>query len=281
MPVRRPAAGTNHSNESLAVNSRLFVVAVLLAAGLPAAAQEPRKPMPGLVADPASGCKVWAPNPGPQETIGWSGACDAGLVEGAGTMQWFSAGTPNGTYEGTTHNGRYDGRGTLKFADGGMTANGATACRTARAAAPTPAAIAMTATGATAIATAAASSPGRTEAATKARSATTTTWKARAYRRRRPRATRASSISTSPTRPRHPRLLERRPLRWPVAGRQIFPAWRVHRRRPQPLRRRIPRRARQRARHAVVAERQPLRRLLRQRLASRPGDLRARRRTAL
>lgn len=39
-------------------------------------------------ADPATGCKVWNPNPQPNETFTWTGTCKEGFLSGAGVFEW-------------------------------------------------------------------------------------------------------------------------------------------------------------------------------------------------
>ena len=40
----------------------------------------------------SNGCKIWNPNPKPNETVTWSGACVGGFGSGAGVLQWFENG---------------------------------------------------------------------------------------------------------------------------------------------------------------------------------------------
>lgn len=65
-----------------------------------------------------NGCKAWNANPGPGETITWSGACQAGQASGKGTQAWFKDGQPNGKYEGEMRGGRSHGKGTYTWPDG-------------------------------------------------------------------------------------------------------------------------------------------------------------------
>jgi hypothetical protein len=40
----------------------------------------------------ANGCRVWDPNPKPNETVTWTGPCVDGFAEGQGIVQWFQDG---------------------------------------------------------------------------------------------------------------------------------------------------------------------------------------------
>ncbi|MBL8674814.1 MAG: hypothetical protein JNL07_08005 [Rhodospirillales bacterium] len=92
-------------------------LAVVVAALSPATA--PRAQTPGWIADPRTGCRVWNPAPAPDESIDWSGGCDGGLAGGRGVLQWTLKGQPTDRYEGEMRAGRYEGRGAMRFVDGG------------------------------------------------------------------------------------------------------------------------------------------------------------------
>jgi hypothetical protein len=64
-----------------------------------------RSAEPSWIADSVSGCKVWNPNPQPNETIKWSGDCRDGKANGFGTLEWFQSGRKSDIDEFTGANG--------------------------------------------------------------------------------------------------------------------------------------------------------------------------------
>lgn len=72
----------------------------------------------GWSTDAKTGCRVWNSNPEPGETMSWSGACQGGLAQGRGVLQWFKDGRPNGRYEGDYRDGKVNGRGVYTWASG-------------------------------------------------------------------------------------------------------------------------------------------------------------------
>jgi hypothetical protein len=59
----------------------------------------------------SKGCKIWNPNPHPNETITWSGGCANGLAEGEGVLVWFKDGKQESEDKGTFKAGRLEGPG--------------------------------------------------------------------------------------------------------------------------------------------------------------------------
>ena len=57
---------------------------LLLGAAFSASAAEP-----GWIAEPGNGCKVWNPNPQPDESIHWTGGCRDGMADGDGVLTWY------------------------------------------------------------------------------------------------------------------------------------------------------------------------------------------------
>jgi hypothetical protein len=63
------------------------------------------------VVDPKSGCKVWNPHPQPKEAVSWAGACQNGLAQGPGVLQWLKDGVAYERDEGEWREGKQEGRG--------------------------------------------------------------------------------------------------------------------------------------------------------------------------
>jgi hypothetical protein len=117
-----------------------FLVFLAAAAALPVAAQTsrpvpelgtapiprqlPTLPTPGQppsasdeVKDPKTGCGAVMMNAEPSIGITWSGACDYGLAQGKGVLQWTKNGAPTDRYEGEMKEGLYEGQGKLTYAN--------------------------------------------------------------------------------------------------------------------------------------------------------------------
>ena len=72
---------------------------------------------PAWLAD-KNGCRVWDLSPSPGESISWSGACESGLANGKGVLQWFVGGKPGDRFEGEYKAGHMSGHGVLVAANG-------------------------------------------------------------------------------------------------------------------------------------------------------------------
>jgi hypothetical protein len=60
-----------------------------------------------------NGCQVYNPNPQPDETVRWSGACKNGFTDGEGVLEWYVAGRLEERYEGSMRAGWAEGTGTF------------------------------------------------------------------------------------------------------------------------------------------------------------------------
>ena len=82
-------------------------------------APTPGQPPPASdeVKDPKTGCSAVLMNAAPDVGISWSGACEFGLAQGKGTLQWTRNGVPTDRYEGEMKDGLYEGQGKLTYAD--------------------------------------------------------------------------------------------------------------------------------------------------------------------
>jgi hypothetical protein len=83
----------------------------LLSAAVPAFADEVYLP-------DANGCRIYDPNPKPDETVTWSGGCVDGYGDGPGVVQWLHGATPGTRSEGPLVRGRFDGQVTEIFQNG-------------------------------------------------------------------------------------------------------------------------------------------------------------------
>jgi hypothetical protein len=90
----------------------LFVSALLSSSALAG-----DRPPLNWIADAKTGCRVANPDPGPDDSVNWSGGCKDGRAAGRGVLQWFKDGTPLARYEGEVRDGEYNGRGTYIFAN--------------------------------------------------------------------------------------------------------------------------------------------------------------------
>ena len=75
---------------------------------------------PGWIADPGTGCKLWNPNPQPDESIHWTGSCRDGLADGQGVLSWYGKDKSKEVEReaGGFRKGRMSGHGTQTFANG-------------------------------------------------------------------------------------------------------------------------------------------------------------------
>jgi hypothetical protein len=97
---------------------RSVAVAAILCAACQAHAQNETQHPPAWIADTKTGCKIWNPAPQAHETIHWSGACQAGLAQGKGTLQWFENGKPGDRYDGEYQAGKRNGHGIVTESNG-------------------------------------------------------------------------------------------------------------------------------------------------------------------
>jgi len=86
---------------------RLFLVFAVLIAAAAASADDV-----ATIRD-QNGCQVYNPNPQPEETVRWSGACKDGFTEGEGVLEWYISGRLEERYEGGMRAGWAEGVGTF------------------------------------------------------------------------------------------------------------------------------------------------------------------------
>ena len=93
---------------------------LLLAAQAAAQTDNPKdKPAtPDWITTTNKPCKVWNPNPEPNESVTWTGPCKDGFASGKGILFWTENGKPDVEYNGEYANGKRNGHGVMIFPDG-------------------------------------------------------------------------------------------------------------------------------------------------------------------
>jgi hypothetical protein len=97
-----------------AVAAAVVFVSVVLAEAAPAADPAP----PGWITAKNRACKIWNPEPQPNESVTWSGGCKNGFASGKGILKWTENGKPDAEFEGVYANGKRNGPGVLITPDG-------------------------------------------------------------------------------------------------------------------------------------------------------------------
>ena len=93
-----------------------FAGILLVASG--AWAQTEKQAPPDWITTTNQPCKVWNPEPQPNESVTWSGACKDGLATGQGILRWTENGKPDVVYEGGYANGKRNGHGVMTTPEG-------------------------------------------------------------------------------------------------------------------------------------------------------------------
>ena len=97
--------------------SRFVAIAMVLTAGH-ALAQPDKPPAPDWITATNQPCKIWNPQPQPNESVTWSGGCKDGYASGQGVLKWTENGKPDVEYEGGYQNGKSNGHGVMITPDG-------------------------------------------------------------------------------------------------------------------------------------------------------------------
>ena len=97
-----------------------LTVAVISLTSL-AAAQTETPAAPGWITATNKPCKIWNPEPQPNESVTWSGGCKDGLASGKGVLAWTENGKPDVKFDGEYANGKRNGPGTIITPDGHRT----------------------------------------------------------------------------------------------------------------------------------------------------------------
>ena len=92
-----------------------LVGAMLVAVVAMASAQ----PAPsGWIDGSRPGCRVWNPEPRPNESVVWTGRCANGFAQGHGTLIWLQNTQATDRFSGEYRDGKRTGRGVYTWADG-------------------------------------------------------------------------------------------------------------------------------------------------------------------
>jgi hypothetical protein len=73
---------------------------------------------PAWMADSRTGCKLWDPEPEPQESVRWSGGCVDGFASGPGVAEWIENGLATERTRGARVAGHLQGEGVQTLANG-------------------------------------------------------------------------------------------------------------------------------------------------------------------
>ncbi|HEX5280458.1 MAG TPA: hypothetical protein VFW28_10280 [Micropepsaceae bacterium] len=82
------------------------------------ALSQPQKAKPDWIVTTNQPCKVWNPEPQPNESVTWSGECKDGFATGKGILRWSESGKPEVVFDGEYRNGKRNGHGVLMTPDG-------------------------------------------------------------------------------------------------------------------------------------------------------------------
>lgn len=94
----------------------VIAIAALMVASQ--AAAQPQKPKPDWITTTNQPCKVWNPEPQPDESVTWSGDCKDGFATGKGILRWTENGKPDEAFDGEMRNGKPNGHGVLTTPEG-------------------------------------------------------------------------------------------------------------------------------------------------------------------
>lgn len=83
-----------------------------------AAAETNDRPVPDWITTANQPCKVWNPEPQPDESVTWSGECKEGLASGKGILRWTENGKPDVEFDGEYKNGKRNGPGVIITPEG-------------------------------------------------------------------------------------------------------------------------------------------------------------------
>jgi hypothetical protein len=83
-----------------------------------AIAQTEDAAQPGWITATNQPCKIWNPEPQPNESVTWSGPCQDGFASGKGILRWTEDGKPDAEFDGDYASGKRNGFGVMIAPDG-------------------------------------------------------------------------------------------------------------------------------------------------------------------
>ena len=98
--------------------SGIIATAAIVFVSFGAIAQTDKSTPPGWITATNQPCKIWNPEPQPNESVTWSGPCKDGFASGKGILRWTEDGRPDVEFDGEYANGKRNGSGVLITPDG-------------------------------------------------------------------------------------------------------------------------------------------------------------------
>ena len=98
--------------------SGIIAAAALLLFAFHAQAQTERQAAPDWIVAANKPCKIWNPNPQPNESVTWSGGCEDGYASGQGVLLWTQDGKLDVEFDGVYAKGKRNGHGVMIAPDG-------------------------------------------------------------------------------------------------------------------------------------------------------------------
>jgi hypothetical protein len=96
----------------------VIVIFGIVFVSLGATAQTDNPAPPGWITATNQPCKIWNPEPQPNESVTWSGPCKDGFASGKGILRWTEDGKPDAEFDGEYANGKRNGSGVMIAPDG-------------------------------------------------------------------------------------------------------------------------------------------------------------------
>ena len=96
----------------------IIATATILFVTSEAVAQKENPTPPDWITTTNKPCKVWNPEPQPNESVTWSGPCKDGFASGQGILKWTENGKPDVEFDGEYAEGKRNGHGVLITPDG-------------------------------------------------------------------------------------------------------------------------------------------------------------------
>ena len=99
----------------------IFATISIVSISVGAVAQTEKPVAPGWITATNQPCKIWNPQPQPNESVTWSGPCQGGFASGKGILHWTEHGKPDAEFDGEYAKGKRNGFGVIITPDGQRT----------------------------------------------------------------------------------------------------------------------------------------------------------------